>query len=110
MKIKFTLLLVLLTILITSCQPKTVAEIKEQEDNRLREDVEHYIERLELHVSEMSQEDLEMFSMCKFSHLVAEDKRIKEKLRGRRTSDIDTPEEIDRRTLKYLIHINSNLD
>jgi hypothetical protein len=109
MKIKFTLLLVLLTILITSCQPKTVAEIREQEDNRLREDVEHYIERLELHVSEMSEEDLKMFSMCKFSHLVAEDKRIKEKLRGR-TSDIDTPEEIDRRTLKYLIHINSNLD
>jgi cell division protein ZapA (FtsZ GTPase activity inhibitor) len=32
MKIKFTLLLVLLTILITSCQPKTVAEIREQED------------------------------------------------------------------------------
>jgi hypothetical protein len=57
----------------------------------------------------MSEEDLKMFSMCKFSHLVAEDKRAKEKLRGR-TSDIDTPEEIDRRTLKYLIHINSNLD
>jgi hypothetical protein len=86
-----------------------VAEIREQEDNRLREDVEHYIERLELHVSEMSEEDLKMLSMCKFSHLVAEDKRAKEKLRGR-TSDIDTPEEIDRRTLKYLIHINSNLD
>jgi hypothetical protein len=108
MKIKLTLLFVL-SLVITSCHPKTVAEIKEQESTNLRNEVKLNIENLELHVSEMTPMEFQEFELCKLRHAVAENHRSRIE-RGDKTTDASSWDDEDRDTLDRLNQIKSHLN